>query len=142
MTGLTFRPPAVLGRTAFDLLFDQFFTDPGPMIKRSTDGYPLTDIYESDDGSQIIEMALAGFSKDDLSIEISENKITISYQGKPWGGEDSRPRRIAKRSFSKTFIDYQNQLDLLKAEASFENGLLKIVLPPRKEIKPITIDIK
>ena len=44
MTNIIMRTPAVLGRTAFDQLFDQFFTDPLPAIKRSTDGYPLTDI--------------------------------------------------------------------------------------------------
>ena len=90
----------------------------------------------------VMEFALAGFSKEDLSIEISENKITISHQSQPWKGEDRPARRIARRSFSKTFIDYNNQLDLLKAEATFENGLLTIMLPLREEIKPVCIDIK
>ena len=96
MTGITLRTPAILGRTAFDQIFDQFFNDPGPMIKRSTEGYPLTDIYKDESGNSIIEMALAGFSKEDLTVEIKENTITISFQGKPWSGEDRPQRRIAK----------------------------------------------
>ncbi len=142
MTGITLRTPAILGRTAFDQIFDQFFNDPGPMIKRSTEGYPLTDIYKDESGNSIIEMALAGFSKEDLVVEIKENTITISFQGKPWTGEDRPQRRIAKRSFSKKFIDYDNQLNLLDAAAKFENGLLKITIPPQEETLSKIIDIK
>ena len=72
------RTPAVLGRTAFDQLFDQFFNDPRPYIKRSTEGYPVTDIFQNDDGSQVIQMALAGFSEDDINIEVQDNNIKIS----------------------------------------------------------------
>ena len=126
MTQLTFRAPAVLGRTAIDHLFDQFFNDPQPMIKRSTDGYPLSDIYKDEKDNQIIEMALAGFSKEDIHIEIKENKITISHQAGPRKGDDRIPRRIARRSFSKTFIDYDNTLNLAGSTATFENGLLVI----------------
>ena len=142
MTGLTIRTPAILGRTAFDQLFDQFFNDPGPMIKRSTEGYPLTDIYKDESGNSIIEMALAGFAKDDILIEIKENTIAISFKGKPWRGEDRPQRRIAKRSFSKKFIDYNNQLNLLGSSATFENGLLQITIPPQEEAQSAIINIK
>jgi len=142
MTNLILRTPALMGRNAFDQLFDQFFNDPAPVIKRSTDGYPLTDIYKDEEGQQIIEMALAGFNKKDINIEIKENTITISYHGKPWRGEDSPVRRIARRSFSKKFVDYDNQLNLLKASATFENGLLKVSIPKVAEKQSTLIDIK
>lgn len=141
MTNITLRAPAVLGRTAFDHLFDQFFTDPRPFVKRSTDGYPLTDLYR-EDGNQVIEMALAGFEKTDLCIEVKENTITISHQGEPWKGEDRPQRRIARRSFTKSFVDYQNTLDLSKSTATFENGLLTIIIPPVQEETAVEIQIK
>ncbi len=142
MTNITLRAPAVLGRTAFDQLFEQFFQDPRPLVKRTTDGYPLTDVYRDQDENQIIEMALAGFSKQDLEIEVKENKISISHQAEPWKGEDRPPRRIARRSFSKTFVDYNNTLDMPKAEASFDNGLLVVKIPPIQEKKALQIKIK
>ena len=56
MTQLTFRTPSIMGRTAFEQILDQWFKDPSPMIKQSTSGYPITDIYkESDSENQIIE---------------------------------------------------------------------------------------
>jgi len=142
MTGITLRTPAILGRSAFEQIFDQFFNDPTPMIKRSTEGYPLTDIYKDEEGNQIIEMALAGFSKEDLSIEIKENTIAISTVAT--AKREILPgltRRIAKRSFSKKFIDYDNNLDLEKSTASFENGLLKITIPSQNNAETITIKI-
>ena len=142
MTNITLRAPAVLGRTAFDQLFESFFQDPRPLVKRTTDGYPLTDVYRDQDESQVIEMALAGFSKEDLEIEVKENKISISHQAEPWKGEDRPTRRIARRSFSKTFVDYNNTLDLSKAQASFDNGLLVIKIPQIEEKQAVQIKIK
>ena len=144
MTGWTIHTnaPFLLGRNAFDSLFDEFFANPAPQIKTSTQGYPLTDLYRDEDGNQIIEMALAGFNKDDIVIECGpENSFEISYENKEEVGEKSR--RIARRSFKKTFFDYGAKLDLEAAVATFENGLLKIAIP-QKERKSLykSIDIK
>ncbi len=141
MTNITLRAPAVLGRTAFDQLFEQFFQDPRPLVKRTTDGYPLTDVYRDGDENQVIEMALAGFNKDDLEIEVKENTISIRHEAeaKP---DERPPRRIARRSFTKTFVDYNNTLNLSKTEASFENGLLVIKIPQRSEKNAVQIEIK
>tara|TARA_B100001123_G_C14983657_1_gene896660 strand:+ start:425 stop:847 length:423 start_codon:yes stop_codon:yes gene_type:complete len=140
MTGIMLRTPAIMGRTMFDRLFDEFFNDPRPMIKHSTDGYPLTDIYKDDDDNQVIEMALAGFSKDDLKIDINENRITITSESQI--SENSHNRRIARRAFQKTFVDYHSQLDFKETKASFENGLLKIVIPQSTGKNCITIEIE
>ena len=140
MTQLTFRTPAVVGHSVFDKLFDQFFDNPASMIKQSTVGYPITDLYKDEDDNQIIEMALAGFSKEDIAIEVKENKITISHQSTLTSTSTSR--RIARRSFSKTFVDYNNQLNLADSTATFENGLLEIKIPQNQEAKPKTITIK
>ena len=144
MTGLTLRAsvPALLGRNSLDQLFDSFFANPIPVIEKTTQGYPVTDIYKDDEGNQIIEMALAGFNKDDIVIECGpENSFEISYENKEESGEKSR--RIARRSFKKTFFDYGGKLELEAATATFENGLLKIAIP-QKERKSLykSIDIK
>ena len=133
------RTPAVLGTTAFDKIFEQFFHNPQPLIRRSTEGYPVTDLYHDESGGQVIEMALAGFDEEDLCIEIQDNKITISARSeKP---PDLHQRRIAKRSFSKTFVDYRNTLDLQRAKATFINGLLSVKIPQLVESTPTIIKI-
>ena len=113
------------------------------MIKQSTSGYPITDIFKDDDGNQVIQMALAGFRKPDIDIQVKENEITICYKGtEPWRGEDRPQRRIAKRNFTRTFVDYSNQLNLSESQATFEDGLLQIIIPQMESAKPKMIEIR
>ena len=135
--------PALLGNSAIDRLFEEFFQNPEPYVKQTTNGYPLTDIYKEEDGSQVIEMALAGFSKEDILINTEANKITISADGSKLKGQlAENRRRIAKRAFKKSFVDYHNTLDFGSSNATFENGLLRIQIPLREEVKPRQITIK
>jgi len=135
--------PALLGNGAIDRLFEEFFQNPEPYVKQTTNGYPLTDIYKEEDGSQVIEMALAGFSKEDILINTEANKITISADGSKLKGQlAENRRRIAKRAFKKSFVDYHNTLDFGSSNATFKNGLLRILIPLREEVKPRQITIK
>ena len=146
MTTLTtYRPayrPGLLGRGVFDDVFDSFFTDFPQHLKRSTQGYPVADIYTAEDGSTIIEFALAGFTREDLTVEVKpENRsITVSANATA-GTETVVSRRIARRNFQKTFINYDDNLDLASANASFENGLLTVIVPKRPESQPINVEI-
>ena len=141
MTNFITRPSAIISRPAFQSILNDFFANPDMHIRRSTNGYPVTDIYKDDSGNQIIEMALAGFSKDDIKIDIEDNTITI------WSESFSdqtinKQRRIARRDFSKRFVDFENHLDLTSSKATFVNGLLEITIPPQKPKDKITIEIK
>jgi len=141
MSNLTkfYGVPSLLGRSVWDDLFTKL--EPNSLVRRSTDGYPVTDLYRDDDGNSVIECALAGFDKDQLTIEVKEGRITINADQ---GGEDSEEatRRIARRSFTRSFVDHSNKLDLEKAKASFENGLLRITVPPVPEVQSTIIAIK
>jgi len=135
------RVPNLIGRTVWDDIFNSFFTEPETLVRRSTEGYPVTDIYRDNDDSQIIELALAGFKRDDLQIEVKDSQITVSANNER-DEENKSSRRIARRSFKKTFVDHSNRLDLTQAAATFEDGLLKIVIPPVIEAQARAIEIK
>jgi len=141
-TTLTTYRPSLLGRNVFEDIFDSMLDFP-QLMQKTTQGYPVADIYREDNGDTVMEFALAGFSKDDLAIEIKpENKsITVSANHST---EDSRinSRRIARRSFTKTYVNYDNNLDLDATRAEFENGLLRLVVPQRPEAKPLRVEIK
>ena len=134
------RTPAVMSSRAFDQFFESFFSDPTPWVKNSTEGYPLTDIFKNDDDNQVIQMALAGFSKDDINIAVDNNRITISASNLE--DNEANTRRIARRAFSKTFVDHQGELNLTKADASFVNGLLTVTIPQAVITKKQIIEIK
>ena len=136
----TYRP-SLLGRGVFDYIFDSMLDFPA-LVNRTTQGYPVADIYRNDVEETVMEFALAGFSKDDLTVEIKPEKNTVTVSANAAQDNASASRRIARRSFTKTYVNYDNNLDLNATSAEFENGLLRLVIPQRAEEKPMTIDIK
>lgn len=103
--------------------------------------YPPYNIERLGDDDYRITMAVAGFSRQDLDIEVKENSLTIS------GGKDVDDaekeylhRGIAARSFERQF----QLADHMKVVgADMENGLLHVTL--KREIpeamRPRTINI-
>ena len=142
MTTLTaYSRPSLLGRGVFDDIFDSMLDFP-TLMNRTTQGYPVADIYQ-DEGQTVLEFALAGFSKEDLSVEIKPEKNSITVSAANSLDEGTREnRRVARRSFSKTYVNYDNNLDLLSSTADFQNGLLRLTIPKKVEAKPLSIEIK
>ena len=139
MTTLTTYRPTLLGRSVFDDIFNSMLDMP-TLINRTTQGYPVADIYKNDDGSTTLEFALAGFDKNELFVEVKPEERTITVSADSNGANENQ-RRIARRSFKKTYVNYDNNLDLSKVEANYENGLLTINLPTRPETQAINVQI-
>ena len=137
---VTTSRPGLLGRRVVDDIFDSFFSDFPRHLQTSTSGYPVADIYRDDDGSTVLEFALAGFTRQELTVDVKPAKRTITVAGTA-NEENEKRKRIARRNFQKTFVNYDDNLDLSNADASFENGLLTIRVPQRPEIQPISIEI-
>jgi len=139
---LTTYRPSLLGRGVFDDIFDSMLDFPS-LMNRTTQGYPVTDMYREENGDTVMEFALAGFSKDDLKIEIKPEKNSVTVSANHSVPADvPAGKRIARRGFTKTYVNYDNNLDLNATTAEFENGLLKLVVPVKPEAKPLCIDIK
>ena len=128
--------PSLLGRSIFDELFGDFQS----LARKSTSGYPVADIFSNEDGSTTLEFALAGFDKKDLSIEVQPEKSSLTVRAEA-GGDGESNRRIARRSFQKTFVNYDSNLDLSASTAEFHNGLLSVTIPRKAALQPVTIDI-
>ena len=142
MTTLATYRPGLMGRRVFDDVFDSLFTDLNQHIKRSTQGYPVADIYTNEAGSTVMEFALAGFSKEDLNVEVTPDKRSITVSAATGLDETAEDgRRIARRNFEKTYINYDNNLDLKEIKATFENGLLTVLVPKRPEAEALTVKI-
>ena len=141
MNAITIRRPGLLGHNVINEVFDNFFDDFNTHLKASTQGYPVADIYREDDGSTVLEFALAGFKRKELAIDIQPGKRSITITGKA-GESNSKRQRIARRNFTRTYVNYDNNLDLSSAKAQFENGLLTVRVPQRPEVKPVSIDIQ
>ena len=62
----------------FDSLFDRLFD----MDLDSSNSYPPYNISKVDENNYVIEMALAGFGKSDLEIELTNGELTIKSKKK------------------------------------------------------------
>tara|TARA_B100000073_G_scaffold62388_1_gene46193 strand:+ start:3465 stop:3890 length:426 start_codon:yes stop_codon:yes gene_type:complete len=140
MNAITIRRPGLLGHNVINEVFDNFFNDFPTHLKASTQGYPVADIYRDDDGSTVLEFALAGFKKKELAIDIQPDKRSITITGQA-NEENSKRQRIARRNFTRTYVNYDDNLDLSNAKASFSDGLLTVKVPPRPEMKSVSIVI-
>ena len=126
----------------FDRLFDQLNTYVAN--NATSTGFPPYNIRKGGDYNYTIEMALAGFSKDDIEIEVAEGLLTVrSVKENDETNEeyDSKIYRgISYRKFNRKFTLAD---DIVVKDASLENGMLEITLerivPDAKKPRKITI---
>jgi len=108
-----------------------------------TSSYPPYNIKQRSEDLYEIEMAVAGFSKDELRIELHNNQLTIegSKRSEEDGAEGSYVYKgIAGRQFCQTFA----LADHVKVNGSeLKDGILKIALERQlpEEKKPRVIEI-
>jgi len=138
---LTTIRPGLLGRNVLDDVFDSFFVDFPRHLKQTTQGYPVADIFRDDNGNTVLEFALAGFKREELTIDIRPDKRSITVAANSNIEEGDSSRRIARRSFTKTYVNYDNNLDLSATEAAYADGLLTVTVPQRAEAQPVQISI-
>ena len=127
----------------FDRVFDQLNTY--ARNNATSTGFPPYNIRKGGDYTYAIEMALAGFSKDDIEIEVAEGLLTVrSVKENDETNEeyDSKIYRgISYRKFNRKFTLAD---DIVVNDASLENGMLKIdlerIVPDAK--KPRIIEVK
>ena len=121
----------------FDSMFDKLFDD----VERNGNvtGFPPYNIRKDQDDLYTIEMAVAGFSKDDIEAELKDGVLTVSSKNEKEEGEYLH-RGIAKRSFSKSFTLAD---DMVIQSADLVNGMLTIILERiiPEEKKPRIIEI-
>lgn len=99
------------------------------------------DVYATDD-EFIITAAVPGLSADD--VEITYEGDTVMIRGKYPERLENVQYLIAERfhgAFSRT-LRLNVPVDANKIEATFENGLLTLVLPKAEAIKPRVIKVK
>ena len=130
----------------FDNMFDQFesLLSDGGLSAQSN--YPPYNIRKAGKDKYAIEVAVAGFNKDDVEVEYEDNLLTVKTKKvdktveKDTDGEIIH-RGISQRSFSRSFTI----ADDIKVEgAEIKDGLLTIncekIIPEQKKRKLIPIN--
>ena len=129
----------------FDNMFDHFESMfDGDVFSVPQVNFPPYNIVKTGDFTYDVELALAGYSKEDITVDYADNLLTVKSIKKSDESKDEDGilhRGIAKRYFSKAFTIAD---DVEVRGAELKDGLLKIsmerIVPEGK--KPRSIDIK
>lgn len=133
--------PMVLHHT---LGFENFIRDVEAIInsdKPINSTFPPHNIIKADENKYVVELAVAGFSKDEIDIQVQENTLTIKgnkSEGTP--NVSYLHRGIGTRSFTKeiTIAD-----TIVVHGAEFKDGILRIglenIIPESKKPRKIEI---
>ena len=123
----------------FDRVFDQL--NNYASHNATSSGFPPYNIRKEGDYSFVIELALAGFSKKEIEVEVADGLLTIRSVKENDENDSNIYRGISYRKFNRKFTLAD---DIVVNDASLENGMLVIslerIIPEEK--KPRKIEIK
>ena len=132
--------------TPYAVGFDRQFNRLNDYIKHQhqSTGFPPYNIQKVEDFKYTIELALAGFSKDDIEVKVADGVLSIksTKDNEPDNDDiNTLHKGISYRKFNRK---YDLADDIVVKDAKLENGLLTIhlerIIPEEK--KPRVIEIK
>ena len=134
MTGLTTLFP----RSSF-VGFDHLFNELEYTAKHSNDHYPPHNIIKTSESDYLIELAVAGFSQDELTVEVKDRTLTVTGEHVS-KGRNFIHRGISTKKFKRTFRLSEH---VNVHGADIQDGILaielKYVIP--EEMRPRKISI-
>lgn len=122
--------------------FDRIFNDFENRHINSTTNYPPYNVVKHSDDSFEIEVAVAGFTKEDITVEVDQDQLKI--KGQRQKDEDTSKyvyRGLAARDFERVFT-LADHMEV--GEAELTNGILSVKLTRivPEALKPRLIAIK
>ena len=130
--------------TPYAVGFDRVFDNLQRYVDNNvtSTGFPPYNIQKVGDYNDTIEMALAGFSKDDIEVEVADGTLSVRSDKKEEPDDEfTNNRGISYRKFERKFTLAD---DLVVNDAKLENRMLSIdlerVVPEEK--KPRLISVK
>lgn len=129
-----FNSPLMLGFDHLERLVDS-------VAKASADGYPPYNVEQIGPDGLRITIAVAGFQRSDLDIQVEENQLLVLGRQPPEEAERIYLHRgIAGRQFQRRFVLAEG---MEVTSANLEHGLLHINLvrpPPESRVRTINIE--
>ena len=129
--------------TPYAVGFDRVFETLNRYVDNNVQstGFPPYNIRKEGEYNYVIEMALAGFGKDDIEIEVAESNLTIRSVKENSEDDSTVYRGISYRKFERKFTLAD---DIIVPGAKLENGMLTVELERvvQEEKKPRLIAVK
>jgi molecular chaperone IbpA len=107
-------------------------------------GYPPYNVVKLDDDSFVIELAVAGFSKNSIDITVQDSVLNIEGEQETDDRSDEETNYLYKGISSRKFRRTFNLADYVEVkDATVKDGVLKVILERHvpEELKPRTIPV-
>lgn len=111
-------PPSFVG-------FDRLFNEIERAANLKDNGFPPHNIIKDEENEYTIEVAVAGYGKDDLSVSLDKNVLNINGEKQNKKEHDYVHRGISSRKFNKSFT-LSEHVDVYGSE--LKDGILSIKL--------------
>lgn len=120
---------------------DKFFEDHFPKVSKGFT--PAIDLYQTKD-NVVVETPLAGVDPEKVDISIDNDVLTIK-------GESEKRSEVEDKDYFRKEVRYGSFYRSValpthvvgeKASATYDNGMLKVVIPKAPESKPKAVKIK
>ena len=128
--------------TPYAVGFDRVFDNLARYMDNTvtSTGFPPYNIRKDGDYGYVIEMALAGFSKKDIEVEVADGTLSVRSVKENVDDDADLYRGIAYRKFNRKFTLAD---DVVVNDVSLQNGMLNIdlerVVPEEKKPRLITV---
>ena len=128
--------------TPYTVGYDRIFDNLARYVDNNTTstGFPPYNIRKEGENNYVIEMALAGFGKKDIEVEVADGTLSIRSVKENVDDDSNLYRGIAYRKFERKFTIAD---DVMVNDAKLENGMLSIALerivPDEKKPRLITV---
>lgn len=131
---------------AFDQMFEDLWRNwPARFFSEGTTGIlrPAMDVIESDK-EVTIRVDLPGLKPDDVKVEVEDNTLSVSGEVGDTVEKEGERYHYRERSYGafQRSVRLPSTVDTDKVEATFENGVLNIVLPKLPHAQPRQITVK
>ena len=123
-------------------LFNEFPAAVNKAVREDVLHFPPVNIVDKKDSYQL-EVAAPGFEKADFNVKLEGNILTISTEKKETVSESTDKmirQEFSYRSFKRSFT-IDEKIDGENISAKYENGILKLVLPKKEDLKSGAKDI-
>jgi HSP20 family protein len=131
------------GHKSFSGLVDEFFQGfPAGLGRDEHTGFPPVNIHETADAFHL-ELSAPGRTKEDFKLAVDNGLLTVSFEKKEENKTDDY-KTIRKEFSFKPFKRSFNLDDRINSEgiqAKYENGVLKLLLPKKEQVKESTKQI-
>lgn len=146
MTNLTAFGPGFKDFDKYFVGFEDQFNRLSKMhddLTKSIPNYPPYNIKKTGENTYAIELAVAGFGKQDIEIELADGKLIVKGTTSDNTDENFLFKGIANRAFTRAFA-LDDQIEVQDAEMI--NGMLRIflerIIPEHKKPKKIAVKEK